>query len=192
MKKLVTVLLVLCFAFSACGSSSGPLTFDAFQEKYKRADWSVMLSDPDKVIGDYLGGAALTRDEWLKDWSLFSTADYADDALTADIVLFNRPFTAHVWDSKTKSFGGMLSYDDGNPDECFKDFTAMFESMIKNHGDPARLRINFEEVSEAAFRNGIASGAEEYDFYEATWELEGGKMMIMFNHFSDYAKIQIS
>lgn len=191
MKKLIVLMLAAALVLTACGSESKALTFDEFQEKYKRSDWGVFLSDPVTLYRDFERGIALPKDEWAKDQSVFKDAEYADDARYADVVLFNRPFEVHIWDRDDVTYGGMICYDSDDRAECFAAYKAMFESCIKKLGDPESIRANFEDVNEAEFRKAIET-LENYDYFEVKWKYDGGGFTLNFSDFSSHAEIQLA
>jgi len=159
MKKILVVLLIACFMLSGCGSSEpSHMTFDQFEEKYKRADWDKMLESPMEFIRDQGSIYSRAFSEAVPDPSSFTkTEESYGDVYKKDVVLFNRPFTATVTDYGNDFCMGSLKYK-GDPDECYEIFTTLFEKIIAAEGDPSKISINNEEVDEAALRNAIKAG----------------------------------
>ena len=200
MKRLFVMLMALCLILAGCSSTTvetateapeGPMTFDEFLEKYKRAEWGVLLSDPVTFYRDFESGLSLPKEEWTQDWSLFEKATYADNAQVCDVVLFNRPFEAHVWDRKTGAIGGMIQYESDNKAEVFAAYTVIFESAIESLGDPTLVRIDWEESSEAKLRKALEN-MESLSFYQVTWEYDGGCLLLGYNDFIEYSQMQFA
>lgn len=188
MKKLVTVLLVLCLIFSGCGSASTettatepstevdpPMTFEQFQSKYKRESWSVLLSNPYPFLYEFKHMFDQEPEAWCPDMNVFEIAEKTNDEVKyeQDIVLFNKAFLFRFSiDNKYGMFSGTLSYY-GDPSECFELYVGIFESLIANEGDPAELTVGTDIVSEADFRKALKDGAGKTDLeatLEASWK----------------------
>ena len=163
MKRLVTVLLILCIVLSGCsgtpGVASDPLTLPQFEEKYKRSDWNEMVASPKAFFEDFHSIRTLPFDQAVPDAAeLESTEESYGTEYDKNIVLFNMPFTAHITNSG-KIFTCSLHYK-GDPEECYSSFKALFEGLIKEYGDPASMDVGRDdtEVDESTFRKALADG----------------------------------
>lgn len=160
MKKLVTLLMIVCLVLSGCSGSSPakePLTLSKFEEKYKRADWDEMLASPIGFIGDLHSIETLPLAQAIPEVNTFeSTEESYGTEYEKDIVLFNRTFRLRVTDFG-KYFSCTLVYS-SEPQDCFDAFKAMFEGLIKSEGDPWNLSVDRDDVDEAAFRKALNSG----------------------------------
>ena len=171
MKRVFVLILALCMVLTGCGSSAKPISFEQFEEKYKRADWEILTNKPMEFIDDLNLMSGQPLDDWCKDLDSFEIESNGPTrSLKKEMILFNRPVkfsgTAFVYPEEKKFFSGSIHID-GTAEECYGVFLAMFEAAIKSKGDASELKIRYDEVDEVAFRTAISSG--DVDSLSATW-----------------------
>ena len=195
MKRMVTLLLVLCLILSGCSSGTTEQTTTAqaettteaaaeavqmtlaqFEDKYKRASWEDdFIANFDTFILDYKRSFDLEPEQWCPDFSDFEKEE--DDYgihYKKDIVLFNKAFRLSVTvDDEHSLFTGGLYYY-GDAEECYSAFIQIIDSLIAAEGDPKEFKINDNVVSEAEYRKAAASGFVKEDV-RASWNYETSK-----------------
>ena len=162
MKRVVALLLVLVFMFTACGSeASGPKTLEEFIEKYKREDWSSFTTNVGVMMDEFSsvfakGGEWSTKkDAYNPEVKTNGWIDYV-----AVIILFNQPFELTVFEHNGTEASGGLRYE-CLKDDCFELCLAVFENIAKRKGDPTTIEINDTATTEADFRKAISEGIDE-------------------------------
>lgn len=156
MKRFVALMLVLCLLLPGCGSSE--MTFEQFQDKYKRSTW---LEDPEAFIREYTAMKAQPLEKIAPDLSSYTKEEKdGQTQYSKGCVLFNKSFTFTIYvEADGYAFTG-LRYA-GDPDECIQAFEKLLDTIIKIEGDPQVVNLDFDEVDEPALRKALSSGTYE-------------------------------
>lgn len=178
LKRILSVILACLFIIplAACGSGSGSSdleSFDAFVEKYKRADYDAFLKDPSEFLKDFESVQTFKADSrgeitFLTEWKKL-TGEYHDNDYEKEAVLFNKSvvLNATVYDNSTdeqQDFKVLyyILFDTGNSDMDFEIAKALTEGMISLYGDPEKIEVGLDKATESEMRKVFAGDPQTF------------------------------
>ena len=206
MKKAVSVLVAvfLLISLAACGQSSRAMSFNDFLEKYKRADYSAFVADPEPFLLDFFASSSsVTVDADAKraelvatGWTLDETNQYTGSVTYVyrlEGILFNQP----------ADYTGFLSVPEDHPENAHFDWylqflsddvsmlfalsETLFNAYVNLCGDPTRVTLRFDDSTEHDLREAFRSGTPV--FYDVSFDHASGPHAIFF---SRYGRLSIS
>ena len=171
MKKLILLTLVLVFILSlaGCGEKAPKaMTFDDFDQKYRRADYEAFLADPSVFIDDLIAvnSYKYTSEDLPTNngWEALEDINYL---FKKDCVLFNKPFrysaTAMVG-SKASVFMLTVEMESGDIQKDLDLAKALYFSLVKKYGDPDETKIDDETATEAELLKILDGTSEPVSF----------------------------
>lgn len=157
MKRLLSIIVLvamLAAILAGCGEKAPEtMTFDEFDQKYRRADYDAFLADPSEFIADLI---AVNSYKYTSEnlptnngWEASKDMDYY---FTKDCVLFNKPFgysATAMSGSKATVFMLTVEMESGDIQKDLDLAKALYFSLVKKYGDPDETKIDDETATEA-------------------------------------------
>lgn len=194
MKRFFTIYVValICLLSVGCTQSNGsvknePITFAEFVEKYKRADFNEFMESPDAFIEDLslTEKSSCSPDEEAEifnNWEKHTIGETGLYYYIQEGILFNQPviFNGNLYHNGKEGCYYSVQFDTSDPYQNFELSKILFEQCIKKYGDPYRITIDMEEVSEAELRKVLSSELENISFMVYWANKDGSTHLVSF------------
>ena len=187
MKRHVAFLLMLCLLLAGCSGAAPtettteeapaePMTFEQFQEKYKRAEWANMLAHPVDFLDAFHLSFTLGLDKWTSDLESFDKTEEEGlgTVYRKEVILFNDVFEVTVFGDDPDRIYGTLAYH-GEDIKCYQSFTVMARIMLEELGDSDEILINDELAAEPALQKLMNAGFPDSDDVRISWNYKNTK-----------------
>lgn len=198
MKKIIFLLIALFIIIplvSCTENETVTLTFEAFESKYKRADFDALLADPSEFMTDfskisYTRAESLSPFSFLLNWEKEKTEtelSCTNTTYSKKGILFNQSviFAASILEYTDKTICLIyIDFEIGDLDKTYALTKSVVEKAFELHGDAKNITIGGEESDEFELRRRLSSkdiGAFEVEFTNLTIiynGLETGKLFL--------------
>lgn len=183
MKKLILLTLVLVFILSlaGCGEKAPEImTFDEFDQKWRRADYDAFLADPSAFINDLMAvnrqAKCAPDDLPMNDgWeSIYDGSNeekgYISSIMETDCVLFNKPceYNADVIiyeKENTASYSLSVQIETGDTQKDLDLAKALYFCCLDKIGEPTDVTIEYEDAKEADVLRILDGKSSPKDFF---------------------------
>ncbi len=165
MKKIVYILIIIICIFCFCSCGRKDLSFEKFEDKYKRASYDDFIKNPSVFLKDLYASNTIKRpsekdlscleglekDEGLSyDTEMLTYSSYSKDGvLFGKAVEYSFGYTKFKNNPKEDSLHYAVIFDTGNQDTDWEIAVTLANKMFDLYGDGETFEIENETVSES-------------------------------------------